>query len=233
MAVAPADTVCALTQWWKERLQQCDVGKRVRVIPNPLPPDLLTAAHATRSRSVETSGNTVRVLSMARLVTGKGVDIIIRAMAELPENVHLTVAGDGDQRAELQQLANHLGLGERVRFAGWVSGPEKQQLLDDADIFCLPSTYDAFPMSMVEAMANGIPVVAVRWGGIPDMMAHELAGILVDQAQPEAIADAIGQLLDETVRLRMGVDAKRWILSISSTEIVGKQLMDVVDELDS
>jgi glycosyltransferase involved in cell wall biosynthesis len=146
MAVAPADTVCTLTQWWQERLQQCDVGKRVRVIPNPLPPDLLTAAHATRARSVETSGNTVRVLSMARLVAGKGVDIIIRAMAKLPEHVNLTVAGDGDQRAELQQLVDHQGLGGRVRFAGWVSGSEKQQLLDDADIFCLPSTYDAFPM---------------------------------------------------------------------------------------
>jgi glycosyltransferase involved in cell wall biosynthesis len=82
-------------------------------------------------------------------------------------------------------------------------------------------------------MANGVPVVAVRWGGIPDMMAHELAGILVNQAQPEAIANAVGQLLDETVRLRMGVDAKRWVLGISAPEKVGKQLMDVVDELGS
>lgn len=86
---------------------------------------------------------------------------------------------------------------------------------------------------IIQAMANGVPVVAIRWGGIPDMMAYDLAGILVNQAQPEAIADAIGQLLDETVRLRMDMDAKHWILSISSTEIVGKQLMDVVDELDS
>jgi glycosyltransferase involved in cell wall biosynthesis len=230
MAVIPADTVCVLTQWWRERLQQCGVGKCVRVIPNPLPQDLLTAAHATRNR---TDSNIVRVLSMARLVAGKGVDIIVRAMAELPENVHLTIAGDGDQRVELQQLVDYLGLNKRVQFAGWVSGYEKQKLLDDADIFCLPSTYDAFPMSMAEAMANGVPVVAVRWGGIPDMMAHEVAGILVDQAQPEAIANAIGKLLDDTVRLRMGVDAKRWILGISEPEQVGKQLMDVVDELGS
>ena len=193
----------------------------------------MVAANISRNRPDGTASHTVKILSMARLVAGKGVDIIVRAMAALPEHVHLTVAGDGDQRVELQKLVDQLGLGGRVWFAGWMSGQEKQQLLDDADIFCLPSTYDAFPMSMVEAMANGIPVVAVRWGGIPDMVAHKLAGILVDQAQPEAIADAIRQLLDETVRLRMGVDAKRWILSISSTEIVGKQLMDIVDELDS
>ena len=86
---------------------------------------------------------------------------------------------------------------------------------------------------MVEAMANGIPVVAVRWGGIPDMMAHERAGLLVDQAQPEAIADAIGKLLDETVRLRMGVDAQQWILGISAIDKVGKQLRDTLDELGS
>lgn len=232
-AVFPADTVCVLTQWWKERLQERGVGKRVRIIPNPLPPDLLNTAHATRYRKVVPASNIVNVLSMARLVTGKGVDVIIRAMAKLPENVHLTVAGDGDQREKLQQLVDHLGLGGRVSFAGWVSGRKKQKLLDDADIFCLPSTYDAFPMSMVEAMANGIPVVAVRWGGIPDMVAHELAGILVDQAEPEAIAGAIGRLLDEALRLRMGADAKRWILEISAAEHVGKLLKDVIDELVS
>ena len=82
-------------------------------------------------------------------------------------------------------------------------------------------------------MANGVPVVAARWGGIPDMMAHDLAGILVDQVQPEAVADAIGQLLDENVRLRMGVDAQQWILGISAIDKVGKQLRDTLDELGS
>ena len=233
IAVVPVDTVCVLTQWWQGRLKHCGVGKRVRVVPNPLPPDILKALHSTHSKKIRMDASVVMLLSMARLVAGKGVDIIVRAMVGIPENVHLTIAGDGDQRIVLQQLVDHLGLSARVRFTGWVSGKEKQQLLDDADIFCLPSTYDAFPMSMVEAMANGIPVVAVRWGGIPDMVAHDLAGILVDKAEPEAIANAILKLLDEKTRLRMGMDARRWIVGISATEHVGKLLKDVVDELVS
>lgn len=230
-AIMPADSVCVLTQWWQSRMQQCGINKRIRVIPNPLPPDLMGVVQEPRHRKDAPASNVVTVLTMTRLVAGKGIDVIIRALASLPENVCLIIAGDGDRRTELQQLTIRLGLDRRVRFAGWVSGIQKQQLLSGADIFCLPSTYDAFPMSIVEAMANGVPVVAVRWGGIPDMMAHNVAGILVDHAEPDLVAAAIRQLMNDALRLRMGTEAKRWVLKISSTEQVGKLLKEVVEEL--
>jgi len=168
---------------------------------------------------------------MARLVPGKGVDIMIRAIEHLPDNVNLVIAGDGDQRDNLEKLAHDLGVYQRIHFAGWVSGDEKTKLLEDADIFCLPSTYDAFPMSMVEAMAYGIPVIAVRWGGVPDMMSDGYSGFLADHAQADEISVAINKLLDSDMRLTMGVQAKKWVISISHPEHVAKKLRLVVEEL--
>ena len=231
LAFVPADTVCVLTNWWKHRLESAGVNARIRVIPNPLPSDLLKTAQLEREACTACNPVTVTVLSMARLVSGKGVDVMIQAMAELPEHVHLVVAGDGDQRESLKRLAREMRVAGRVRFVGWVSGEEKVRLLEEADLFCLPSTYDAFPMSMVEAMAHGLPVVAVKWGGIPDMVADGRVGILADEPRPAAIAEAVGRLLDKDRRLEMGREAKRWVLEISEPERVGERLKELIEEL--
>ena len=227
----PADRVCVLTQWWKNRLRQAGIGKTISVIANPLPPELLKVANSKPTEGATESHSSVTVLSMARLVAGKGVDVMIHALVNLPARVQLVIAGDGEQKPELQRLVEDLGLGQRVRFAGWVSGQDKARLLERTDIFCLPSTYDAFPMSMVEAMAHGLPVVAVKWGGIPDMVADGRVGFLADEPRPEAIAEAIEGLLDKDRRLEMGREAKRWVLEISEPERVGQRLKELIEEL--
>ena len=231
LALMPADTICVLTDWWKERLTGGGIKTNIHVIPNPLPDNLLNiASHAKEIKRISTKAS-INILSMARLVPGKGVDIMIRAIEHLPGNVNLTIAGDGDQRKNLEKLASDLKVSKRIHFAGWVSGVEKNKLLENADIFCLPSTYDAFPMSMVEAMAYGIPVVAVRWGGIPDMVSDGYSGFLAKRAQDDDISDAIKKLLPPEIRQRMGVQAKEWVLKISHPEHVAKKLKHVIEEL--
>ena len=111
------------------------------------------------------------------------------------------------------------------------SGKAKNILLRNADIFCLPSTYDAFPMTMVEAMCYGIPVVAVKWGGIPDMAEHGKAGYLADEPDPEMIANMILMLLDPSKRSVMCMNAKKWVLQISSPEHVACSLKGVISQL--
>ncbi len=231
LALIPADTICVLTDWWKNRLLGGGVEKTIHIIPNPLPDNLLSIASHTKEVKPFSSTGLIHVLSMARLVPGKGVDIMIRAIEHLPDNVKLIVAGDGDQRNNLEKLASDLGVTERIHFAGWVSGDKKTRLLEDADIFCLPSTYDAFPMSMVEAMAYGLPVVAVRWGGIPDMVSDGYSGFLADRAQADEISEAIKKLLDTDMRQKMGVQAKEWVIEISHPEHVAKKLRLVIEEL--
>ncbi len=232
LALKPANRICMLTPWWSKRILETGVNsKKVSVIPNPLPTDLLEKAKQKRMSNNSDESDAVVVLSMARLVAGKGVDVVIRAMSSLPDNVKLIVAGDGDQRHKLELLTSDLNLTHRIIFRGWISGDEKTELLESVDIFCLPSTYDAFPMSMVEAMAFGLPVVAVRWGGIPDMVNDGKVGILSKEQNSDGIADAISELLDPAKRDKMGVDAKQWVLQISDPVKVAEKLGTIIQEL--
>lgn len=223
---SPANTVCALTPWWRTLLVDARVTKRVVVIPNPLPPDLYERANAPmRSRSEK---NKISVLTMTRLVAGKGVDIAIRALVNGEQTHHLVIAGDGDEKPELEKLVNELDLERRVHFAGWVTGRQKTQLLEEADIFCLPSTYDVFPMSVVEAFAFGLPVVAAKWGGIPDLVEDGQIGILTEPGDADNVAAALTRLDNPAKREEMGEMAKKHVLDLCSIDKVGKLLDETI-----
>lgn len=230
MALWPANVVCLLTPWWMARLREAGIRLPLTVIPNALLPNLQKVAEHENKSLITNQSKVARlltVLTMTRLVAGKGVDVVVRAMVGLPPWIKLIVAGDGNERSQLNAIVRELRLEERVHFAGWVSGDEKSRLLEKADIFCLPSTHDAFPICLMEAMAYGVPVVGVKWGGIPDMVADGRVGILVDKPDPQQIAVAIERLADEDVRQKMSVEAKRWVLKISSREVVSNKLKEL------
>lgn len=233
-SLLPAKIVVVLTPWWQNRLRASGVRKQIEVIPNPLPPDLENIArhpimHSEHKKPYNLES--VCVLTMARLVSGKGVDVVVKAMKYLPPAVQLIIAGDGAERSNLEVLAQKLSLGERVRFLGWVSGDKKKSSLEKADLFCLPSTNDAFPMSFVEAMAYGVPVIGVKWGGITDMVGNGKVGILVDSPDPEQVALAIKKLSDKHLRQRMGEEGKEWVLKMCSAKIVGERLKELFKQL--
>jgi glycosyltransferase involved in cell wall biosynthesis len=221
---APIGTLCVLTDWWQRRLLGAGLHRHVVVIPNPLPAELHDIAKQASQRTLPETGKIV-MLSMARLVDGKGVDVAIQALTQLPSRVHLVVAGEGPTRGSLEQLAQTLGVSARVTFRGWVAGAEKRALLESAHVFCLPSTNDAFPISMVEAMSHGVPVVAVRWQGIPDMVAHGKAGLLTDRPDPMQVALAIRTLIeDASAYSAMTRTAKLWVLEACSPQAVASRL---------
>jgi len=236
-SLIPADIVIVLTPWWQSRLKTAGVKRRVQVIPNPLPPVLENIARQKKDHSDghQTShSGPISVLIIARLVSGKGVDVVIKAMRHLPPTVKLIVAGDGAERSNLEKLAQKPGLRQRVRFVGWVSGNEKSRLLENADVFCLPSTNDAFSISFVEAMSYGLPVIGVKWGGIPDMVADGRVGVLVDAPDPGKVAETIKRIADdERLRQQMSMEAKKWVLEISKAEVVGGKLKELFEQLAS
>jgi len=138
-------------------------------------------------------------LSNRNMMAMYNVAIILRAFAILqkrfPEAV-LTVAGDGPQRAMLEELARELGL-RNTTFTGQVSNVEMPTLYDEADIYLNSSEIDNMPLSILEAYACGTPVVTTDPGGIPFMLEHEQTGLLVPQRDPETLANAAMRLLDE------------------------------------
>jgi glycosyltransferase involved in cell wall biosynthesis len=192
---APFRRVIALTPWWKEQLVIFGINKPIYVCPNPVSEDILSAAKLTLStpKILRDPQNDIVILSMARLIEGKGVEHVIDAMAILPEHYHLKIAGEGPLKPLLIQRIASLKLQNRVTCVGWVDGADKHNLFNSVDIFCLPSKYDSFGVVFIEAMAFDLPIIACDWGPITDVVTPEV-GLLVPYCNPQGIADSVETL---------------------------------------
>jgi len=191
LSLLPYKKIIVLTPWWKELLKTNGVSKTLIVSPNPNNQRYCDIAleYLTTPKIINTTNN-INILSMSRLVNGKGIELVIEAMTKLPKTFHLTVAGDGPNAAELKALVKSFDLEKRVTFMGWINGKQKEQLLSSADLFCLPSTYDSFGMVFIEAMAFELPVVAYGWGPIADVVTSDV-GECCQSAKVEDVVLAI------------------------------------------
>lgn len=137
------------------------------------------------------------LLFLGRLGQRKGIfdllEVVSRLKADFPD-LELLCGGDGDAEAVMRR-AKVLGIQERIRLLGWVRGQEKQALLASAGVFVLPSYHEGLPMSVLEAMAAGLPVVSTRVGGIPDAVTSGKEGVLVEPGDVDALEAALRRLL--------------------------------------
>lgn len=147
---------------------------------------------------------------VARLVPIKDVTTFLRAVAALRERVpgvRAVVVGDGEERGALEELATKVGLTHTCRFLGWRA--DMPNVYAALDVLALSSRNEGSPVSVIEAMAAGRPVVATRVGGVPDVVRDGVDGYLVSPADPAAMADALARLLtDEALRVEMGGAAR-------------------------
>jgi glycosyltransferase involved in cell wall biosynthesis len=126
------------------------------------------------------------------------------------KDAHLVVVGDGPERRALERCLEQLGLGGRVHLTGFLSHHRVPAVLAHADVFVMPSRYEELGSALVEAMHVGVPIVASRTGGIPDVIAHGESGLLADPGDPAAFADAIDRLVaDSGLARRLGEGARR------------------------
>jgi glycosyltransferase involved in cell wall biosynthesis len=146
----------------------------------------------------ETDGCTI--LCVARQYPRKHVADLLKAMAIVRRRVpkaHAVIIGDGPEHQNLLNLAADLELGNNVRFLGALPNDDDVvRWYRRADIFCLPSVQEGFGMVFVEAMASGLPVVATLSAAIPEVVPRNRAGLLVQPSNPDALASALVELLD-------------------------------------
>ena len=129
-----------------------------------------------------------------------------RLLQQQISNAELWLLGDGELREQMEEYALRLGIRDRVRFLG--SQENVYPYLHDADVFVLPSRYEGMPMTVIEAMGTGLPIVASNVGGIPDMVEDGESGLLTTGA-PEDVARCCAALLsDENLRQRLGRRAR-------------------------
>jgi len=149
-------------------------------------------------------GCTHRIGAVGRLEVQKGMDVLIQAMARLRDELpgaFLLIVGEGSCRADLEQQVDRLGLGESVRFAGSVS--DVLPILSRLDLFVLPSRWEGLPLTLLEAMAAGTPVVATAVEGTVEVLRDGKEGWVVPVENAEALARACVEALtrsDEKVR---------------------------------
>jgi glycosyltransferase involved in cell wall biosynthesis len=142
----------------------------------------------------------------------KGAFDLIQAFAQLSESertrARLIVAGNGDVE-QAQQLVETLNLSQVIEIKPWLTAAERDALLEKADVFVLPSYNEGLPMSMLEAMAWGLPVIVTPVGGIPEVITHDQNGLLIEPGNHSELAQAMRRLLhSEDLRLRLGEAAR-------------------------
>ncbi|WP_286265520.1 glycosyltransferase family 4 protein [Thalassotalea atypica] len=191
LVMLPYSKIVALTPWWKSLMQERGIEKPIIISPNPNNSFSCQIAkqYLDNPRNIK-SNDTVKILTMARMVDGKGIETVISAFELLPEHYTLTIAGDGVQLEHYQSMASLSEANDRIEFTGWIDGEQKHSLMSQADIFCLPSTYDSFGMVFIEAMAYDLPVIAYGWGPINDVVTPEV-GECCQSVSATEVADKI------------------------------------------
>lgn len=148
------------------------------------------------------------LLFVGRLRIRKGVEVLLEALRGLP-GARLLIAGDGEHREALERKAAELGLGPAAVFLGRCGPARVRGLLAGAAALVVPSTYEGMPLVVLEAMEAGLPVVASRVSGIPEVVVDGETGWLVPPEDPRRLADALGEVLAAPAEARMRGEAGR------------------------
>ena len=172
-----------------------------------------------------------RIVTVGRLSAEKGHGILLEAVAELSKGgiaVELEIIGDGPFSEEIRKLAVALGVDKSITLRGELLPDDVARHLRDADAFCMASFAEGLPISIMEAMAIGVPVVTTWIGGIPELAQHNVTAITVPPANSEALATAIKRLvLDPTLGERLSSSARDAIERMHSQERNGAQLAEL------
>jgi phosphatidylinositol alpha-1,6-mannosyltransferase len=204
-----ADTILAGSQFTAGLARDLGVSpERVRVTHYGTDPVRFQRRDATALRERLGLGTRPVLLTIARLVSRKGIDTVLAALPKVlaahPDAVYV-VAGDGPDADPLRARARQLGVERAVRFAGVVRDEELSHWYSLADVFVMPSRSDppdveGFGIVFLEAAACERPVVAARAGGIPDAVAHGVTGVLVPPGDTPALAAELSALLSDPAR---------------------------------
>ena len=188
---------------------------KIRYLPNGVPEPRVERKRQARRENREALGiqaGAVVLGSTGRLVSVKGFELAIRALAELKDSstpVHLLLVGDGESRKDLEGLAHSLGLKSHVHLVGRQTqvGP----WLETFDIFLNTSRSEAMSLSVLEAMAMGLPIIACDVGDNREiLLGSELCGLIIENREPATLADEVRKLMgDPEFATALGQRAKR------------------------
>lgn len=211
-------------------------SSRVRTVPYGIDTSDWQYMEVDRVRArerFEMKGAVVGVAS--RLFPRKGHEVLIRAFAEVAEDVAcaLYIAGDGPLRAELERLAVETLPPDAYRFLGYVE--DIRDFMNACDVMVFPTDRgfgEGFGLAALEAMAAGRPVIASAVDSLPEVVADAVSGLLVEPGDPHALAQALRRLLDdEILRHEMGLQAKHRAETCFSVDRMAESIVRIYQEV--
>ncbi|KGX94083.1 hypothetical protein N781_01600 [Pontibacillus halophilus JSM 076056 = DSM 19796] len=195
------DQVVVLSQSWKKIFMDTFelADNRVEVVPNAIFIDQFKECRSTSKYETDTK----QILFIGSLNKGKGINDLIELAKSLQEDksIKFLVAGDGPLRGEIETQTNQHQL--NIELLGQVSGERKQQIFKKANVFLLPSYFEAMPISIIEAMASGMTILSTTVGSIPDMVHEGQGGYLFSPGKVEEMRRTVQHLDLEEIK-RMG-----------------------------
>lgn len=199
------DCIIALSDSWKEWFEQTIHHKNVVVIKNVIaPPHIHKVAH-----------DRFTLLFLGRLGYRKGIydllDVLIAHKDEFQGKLELFFGGDGDVE-QVKEIIYKNGLEEIAQYQGWVDGDKKESLLNMADSYILPSYNEGLPISVLEAMSYGLPIISTKVGGIPEILKNEENGYIIEPGDKQALYEAIHHLMNNKTKcVNMGKRSKEMV----------------------
>ena len=223
LALRKADVVLPVSDDLRQALEALEPAGRYRVVPNALADDVFKPGKSGRS-------DAARLLTVGRLDFGhKGIDILIDALARVEAPFRLDIVGEGPKQAEYARLAESLGVADRISFHGVEPQARLAERMRAADLFVLASRYENNPCVLIEAMASGLPVVATRVGGVPELV-DATNGLLAEPRDPAALAGELEAALARLDDFDRAAIARRAVERFGR-EAIGRELAAVYEEL--
>jgi len=198
--------------------------------------DCLRNAVVVRSGKNETKRRceNLSILFVGRLTKVKRPELFLELAAYLTSNcqgvkIEFRIAGDGPLRRELEQMSTALGLLNKLVFLG--EQADMSKIYAASDIVVLTSAYEGTPNVLLEAMANGLPVVAASVGGVPEILDSD-RGFLVDPLNFKELAESVSKLVnDPQLRARLGANGKRYVERNHSIHSLGQSLIEIYQKV--
>ncbi|MFQ5648497.1 MAG: glycosyltransferase [bacterium] len=227
--LARPNVVVVVAESWKARLQKIARIESITVIPNPV-----NTSDFTQKAGPNKRAGSGQVVFMGKLCREKGVFDLLNAVPRVLRTVpqaRFIICGDGELAA-CKTLCQQLHISGHVDFPGWVDERTKVDILRHASVFVLTSYNEGLPVSILEAMAAGLPVIASAVGGIPELIEHDRNGTLIQPGDSEAVAAHIVRLLrDDRLRHRIGRTNQEKVKGQYDIQMVGAQLAELYRSL--
>jgi glycosyltransferase involved in cell wall biosynthesis len=218
-----SDGLLVLSKGERAEWQRFSPRKPVLVVRNvrPTPPRQLDGGEVA-------AGTRMTILSVSRLIDGKGVDDLIRALPDVlgAHKCRLRIVGDGPEAGRLARLADELSVRDHVDFAGYVTGEALASIYRTADVFALPTSLpEGFPTVILEAMAAGLPIVTTAARGPADHLVEGRNALFVPPHDPPALASALSRLLaDDGLRHVMGSSNREKVQDFDAGPVAAEYL---------